>query len=29
LIAEADQPGGVGKIVLGPLVLEAVRDDVD
>lgn len=29
LVANADQPGGVSKIVLGPLVLEAVRDEVD
>ena len=28
-LVNANQPGGVGKIVLGPLVLEAVRDEVD
>jgi hypothetical protein len=28
-VAEADQPGGVGKIVLGPHVLQAVGDEVD
>ena len=28
-VAGANQPGGVGKIVVGPLVLQAVREEVD
>ena len=28
-IADANQPGGIGKILFGPHVLEAVRDELD